>query len=68
MAIRYIREVKKGRIDVKPVHDWKITGFDRDSAAYKKAAQQRKNGTLSLHNSKDGKYTNIQSMNEKDLK
>lgn len=68
MAICYIREVKKGRIDVKPVHDWKITGFDRDSAAYKKAAQQRKNGTLSLHNSKDGKYTNIQSMNEKDLK
>ncbi|WP_415945960.1 bifunctional metallophosphatase/5'-nucleotidase [Selenomonas montiformis] len=68
MAIRYIREVKKGRIDVKPVHDWKITGFDRDSAAYKKAAAQRKAGTLSLHNSKDGKYTNIQSINESDLK
>ncbi len=68
MAIRYIREVKKGRIDVKPVHDWKITGFDRDSAAYKKATAQRKAGTLSLHNSKDGKYTNIQSINESDLK
>ena len=68
MAIRYIREVKKGRIDVKPVHDWKITGFDRDSAAYKKAAAQRKAGTLSLHISTDGKYTNIQSITESDLK
>lgn len=68
MTIRYIREVKKGKIDVKPVCDWKITGFDKSSADYQKAAAQLKNGTIKLHNSEDGKYTNIESINKKDLK
>lgn len=68
MTIRYIREVKKGKVDVKPVCDWKITGFDKSSADYQKAAAQLKNGTIKLHDSKDGKYTNIESINKKDLK
>lgn len=67
MTIRYIREVKKGKVDVKPVCDWKITGFDKSSADYQKAAAQLKNGTIKLHNSEDGKYTNIESINKKDL-
>lgn len=67
MTIRYIREVKKGKVDVKPVCDWKITGFDKGSSDYQKAAAQLKKGTIKLHNSEDGKYTNIESINKKDL-
>ncbi len=67
MTIRYIREVKKGTVEVKPVHDWKITGFDSSSAEWKRAASQLKAGTIKLHNSADGSYTNIASVNQKDL-
>ncbi|MBQ2088519.1 MAG: 5'-nucleotidase C-terminal domain-containing protein, partial [Selenomonas sp.] len=68
MSIRYIREVKKGVIEVKPVNDWHIEGFDRQSASYKKAAELLRAGKIKLHNSADGKYTNIVSLNERDLK
>lgn len=67
MTARYIREVKKGKVDVQPVDDWHVTGFDRDSADYKKAADLLKAGKISLHNSADGKYTNIASINQKDI-
>lgn len=67
MTARYIREVKKGKVEVEPVDDWHVTGFDRDSAAYKKAAELLKEGRISLHNAADGKYTNIASLNERDL-
>jgi hypothetical protein len=68
MSIRYIREVKKGVIEVKPVNDWHIEGFDRQSASYKKAAELLRAGKIKLHNSAYGKYTNIVSLNERDLK
>ena len=68
MTARYIREVKHGRVEVQPVDDWHVTGFDKDSADYKKAAELLKAGKISLHNSADGKYTNIASINQKDLK
>ena len=68
MSIRYIREVKKGVIEVKPVNDWHIEGFDRQSDSYKKAAELLRAGKIKLHNSADGKYTNIVSLNERDLK
>ncbi len=68
MSIRYIREEKKGVLAVKPVHDWQIAGFDRQSASYKKAAALLKAGKIQLHNSADGKYTNIASLNEADIK
>ena len=67
MTARYIREVKKGKVEVQPVDDWHVTGFDRDSADYKKAAELLKEGRISLHNAADGKYTNIASLNERDL-
>lgn len=67
MTARYIREVKKGKVDVQPVDDWHVTGFDWDSADYKKAAELLKAGKISLHNSADGKYTNIASINQKDI-
>ena len=67
MSIRYIREVKKGVIAVSPVNDWHIKGFDRQSESYQKAAQYLKAGKITLHNSADGKYTNIASINERDL-
>ena len=68
MSIKYIREVKKGVIEVKPVNDWHIEGFDRQSASYRKAAELLRAGKIKLHNSADGKYTNIVSLNERDLK
>lgn len=67
MTARYIREVKHGKVEVKPVDDWHVTGFDKNSAEYQKAAALIKEGKLSLHNSADGKYTNIASINEKDI-
>lgn len=67
MTARYIREVKKGKVEVEPVDDWHVTGFDRDSSDYKKAAELLKEGRISLHNAADGKYTNIASLNERDL-
>jgi len=67
MSIRYIKEVKKGVLTVKPVNDWHIDGFDRKSESYQKAAKLLREGKLSLHNSSDGKYTNIASVNEKDI-
>lgn len=68
MSIRYIREVKKGQLDIKPVNDWQTTGYDRTSAPYKAAAQALKAGQLHLHNSTDGKYTNIASITTAELK
>ena len=67
MMARYIRDVKKGVVDVKPVNDWATTGYDRHSADYRKAAEQLKAGKIHLHNSADGKYTNIASINQCDL-
>lgn len=67
MTARYIREVKQGKVEVQPVNDWHVTGFDKDSAAYRQAAGLLKAGKLSLHNSADGRYTNIASINQKDL-
>ncbi len=67
MSIRYIKEVKKGVLTVKPVNDWHIDSFDRKSESYQKAAKLLREGKLSLHNSSDGKYTNIASVNEKDI-
>lgn len=68
MSIRYIREVKKGQLDIKPVNDWQTTGYDRTSAPYKAAAQALKASQLHLHNSTDGKYTNIASITTAELK
>ena len=68
MSIRFIREVKKGQLDIKPVNDWQTTGYDRTSAPYKAAAQALKAGQLHLHNSTDGKYTNIASITTAELK
>lgn len=67
MTAKYIREVKHGKVAVTPVHDWTTTGYDRDSADYKKAAEELKAGKIHLHNSPDGKCTNIASINVKDL-
>ncbi len=61
MTARYIREVK-------PVDDWHVMGFDKNSAEYKQAASLIKEGKLSLYNSADGRYTNIASLNEKDVR
>ncbi|SHK71960.1 2',3'-cyclic-nucleotide 2'-phosphodiesterase / 3'-nucleotidase [Selenomonas ruminantium] len=67
MSIRYIKEVKNGVLAVKPVNDWHISGFDRKNASYQKAAQLLRAGKITLHNSADGKYTNIASLNEQDI-
>ena len=67
MSIRYIKDVKKGVLNVKPVNNWHIEGFDRKSETYQKAAKLLREKKITLHNSADGKYTNIASLNEKDI-
>ncbi len=68
MSIRYIKEVCKGEVLVKPENSWTTTGYDVNSPEFKAAAEGLQTGMLKLHNSKDGKATNIASITREELK
>ncbi len=67
LAMKYIKEVKKERIDVQNKNNWKITGVDRNSEDYKALAKLIKKGYVSVPKSSDGKYTNVSSINKTDI-
>jgi 2',3'-cyclic-nucleotide 2'-phosphodiesterase/3'-nucleotidase len=68
LAVRYLTEVKKGQYQGKPMQRWKLVGLN----GYDKERQIVKNlineGKISVPASSDGRYTNIASINVKDLK
>ena len=67
MSIDYIMNVKKGLIASKKENNWTILGIDRTSKEYKKVVELVNNETIKVPTTEDGKYTNIASINIKDL-
>lgn len=67
LAIDYIKNVKNGLINAKKQNNWCLLGIDPNSENYKKVRDLVNSGELKIPTSEDGKYTNIASINEKDL-
>ncbi|MGF1683865.1 bifunctional metallophosphatase/5'-nucleotidase [Photobacterium minamisatsumaniensis] len=68
LAIRYLTEVKEGSYTGKPMNRWALSGLE----GYEQEREIIKNlineGTISVPTSEDGRYTNVASINVKDLK
>lgn len=67
LAIDYIKNVKNGVINAKKQNNWCLLGTDPNSENYKKVRDLVNSGELKIPSSEDGKYTNLASINEKDL-
>lgn len=67
LAIDYIKNVKNGVINAKKQNNWCLLGIDPNSENYKKVRDLVNSGELKIPSSEDGKYTNLASINEKDL-
>lgn len=66
LAIRYIKEVKKGVVTSKIQDNWRVLGVDTTSLERKDVVQLVNSGILEVPKTSDGKYTNIASINIKD--
>ncbi|MBZ9637362.1 5'-nucleotidase C-terminal domain-containing protein [Clostridium sp. FP1] len=66
LAIRYIKEVKKGIITSSIQDNWRIIGVDTTSLERKDIVKLVNSGILEVAKTADGKYTNIASINIKD--
>ncbi|MGF1701525.1 5'-nucleotidase C-terminal domain-containing protein [Photobacterium makurazakiensis] len=68
LAIRYLTEVKEGSYTGKSMNRWALSGLE----GYEQEREIIKNlineGTISVPTSEDGRYTNVASINVKDLK
>ncbi|MDV5167670.1 bifunctional metallophosphatase/5'-nucleotidase [Photobacterium rosenbergii] len=67
LTIRYLTEVKHGKYEGKPMQRWKLSGlegFEKQREVVKTLINE---GKISVPTSKDGRYTNIASINVKDL-
>ena len=67
LAIDYIKNVKHGIIHTEKQNNWSLLGIDPNSENYKKVKDLVDSGYLKIPTSEDGKYTNVASINEKDL-
>ena len=67
LAIRYLKEEMNG--EYTPVHqsNWKIINADTKSPDYKAVADLVNKGILEVPTTKDGKYTNVASINVNDV-
>ncbi|WP_372676821.1 MULTISPECIES: bifunctional UDP-sugar hydrolase/5'-nucleotidase [unclassified Brevibacillus] len=66
-AIAYLKEVKKGVYEPKVQNNWKIIGVDTTAPVRKDIVELINAGILSVPKTADGKYTNIASINIKDV-
>ncbi|WP_042476392.1 5'-nucleotidase C-terminal domain-containing protein [Bacillus ndiopicus] len=66
LAIRYLKEEKKGVYEPVIQNNWKIVGVDTKAPARAAVVELVNKGILSIPTSEDGKYTNIASINVKD--
>ncbi len=66
LAIRYLKEEKKGEYTPVVQNNWKIIGVDQTSEAHKDVAYLVNHDILEVPKTDDGKYTNIASINVKD--
>ncbi|OCH34692.1 bifunctional metallophosphatase/5'-nucleotidase [Aliivibrio fischeri] len=66
LTIRYLDEVKKGKYEGKPMSRWTLIGLE----GYEKERETVKtlinSGKIDVPKSKDGRYTNVESINVKD--
>ncbi|MER2255997.1 MAG: 5'-nucleotidase C-terminal domain-containing protein, partial [Priestia megaterium] len=66
LAIRYLKDEKKGVYQPTIQNNWKIVGVDTTSPARKAVVELVNKGILAVPTTEDGKYTNIASINVKD--
>ncbi len=66
LAIKYIKEVKKGTILASAQDNWRILGVDTTSSERNAVIKLVNSGILEVPKTADGKYTNIASINIKD--
>jgi len=66
LAIRYLKEEMKGEYTPVLQNNWKIIGVDTKSSQFKAVADLVNKGILEVPTTKDGKYTNVASINVND--
>lgn len=66
LAIHYLQEVQKGEYKPDLQTNWRIVGIDTESAAYSAVVYLANKGIIEIPSTKDGKGTNIESINVTD--
>ena len=66
LAIRYLKDEKKGEYKPTIQSNWKVVGVDAKSPARKAVVELVNKGILTVPATEDGKYTNVASINVKD--
>lgn len=67
LTIRYLTEVKKGEYQGKAMHRWKLVGLEGYERERKIVDKLLNNGKISVPTTDDGRYTNVASINVKEL-
>ncbi|WP_447872524.1 bifunctional metallophosphatase/5'-nucleotidase [Serratia fonticola] len=67
LTIRYLTEVKKGEYQGKAVHRWKLVGLEGYERERKIVDKLLNDGKISVPTTDDGRYTNVASINVKEL-
>jgi 2',3'-cyclic-nucleotide 2'-phosphodiesterase/3'-nucleotidase len=67
LTIRYLTEVKKGEYQGKAMHRWKLVGLEGYERERKIVGKLLNDGKISVPTTDDGRYTNVASINVKEL-
>ncbi|MBE0149521.1 bifunctional metallophosphatase/5'-nucleotidase [Serratia sp. PL7] len=67
LTIRYLTEVKKGEYQGKVMHRWKLVGLEGYERERKIVDKLLNDGKISVPTTDDGRYTNVASINVKEL-
>jgi len=67
LTIRYLTEVKKGEYQGKAMHRWKLVGLEGYERERKIVDKLLNDGNISVPTTDDGRYTNVASINVKEL-
>ncbi|UAN54427.1 5'-nucleotidase C-terminal domain-containing protein [Serratia sp. JSRIV002] len=67
LTIRYLTEVKKGEYQGKAMHRWKLVGLEGYERERKIVDKLLNEGKISVPTTDDGRYTNVASINVKEL-
>ncbi len=67
LTIRYLAEVKKGEYQGKAMHRWKLVGLEGYERERKIVDKLLNDGKISVPTTDDGRYTNVASINVKEL-
>ncbi|MGF6191895.1 2',3'-cyclic-nucleotide 2'-phosphodiesterase/3'-nucleotidase [Serratia sp. 509] len=67
LTIRYLTEVKKGEYQGKAMHRWKLVGLEGYERERKIVNKLLNDGKISVPTTDDGRYTNVASINVKEL-